>query len=196
MRRRRPNVRTARGFRSFLTGNEGAAAAELMLWATALTVPVLSVLDLAVYAVKVMEVQTAAEQGVEAARKACGFSAVPITSASNCTQATMNSAVTTGVQGTSLGSSVAVASGYPAEQYYCVNSSGALVGVGTAGTSGAPPTPPTTNDCSSVIAGSAGAPGDYVKVRATYAFSPTFPGISLSSALPSTITATAWLRLQ
>jgi len=195
MHRRPSNVRNTRGLLSFLKGNDGAAAAELMLWLTVFTVPVLSVVDLAVYAVKVMAVQTAAQQGVEAARKACGFSAVPITSASNCTQATMTGAVTTGVQGTSLGSTVSVSSGYPAEQYYCVNSSGTLVGVGTAGTSGSPPTT-SSNNCSSVVSGSSGAPGDYLKVKVTYAYSPTFPGISLASALPTPITATAWLRLQ
>jgi len=39
-------------------------------------------------------------------------------------------------------------------------------------------------------------PSDYIKVAVTYAYAPVFPGISLSSALPTPITATAWLRVQ
>jgi hypothetical protein len=193
-----PRVPSPRETRStgFLADVRGAAAAEIALWLTVLTVPALSVLDVGMYAFKTMEVQAAAQQAIEAGRRVCGWNAVPMTSSSNCTQSTFTSALTTGAQNTSLGSKVSVASGYPKEGYYCSTSGGTLTLVGTAGTSGSPPTPPSPNTCTSVISGSATAAGDYVQVKVTYAYAPTFNGISLSAALPTPITATAWLRLQ
>jgi Flp pilus assembly protein TadG len=183
-----------RNLRGFLADTRGAAAAELMVWVAVLIVPALSAVDIGIYCVQMMEVQSASVQAVQAARQACGFQAAPVTDSANCTQTTLTSAITAGAQATSLSSSVSVQSGYPQEQYYCVNSSGALVAVGTAGTSGSPPAGP--KDCSSVITGSATAPGDYLKVAVTFAYAPAFPGISLSAALPTPITATSWLRMQ
>jgi Flp pilus assembly protein TadG len=195
---RAPRHRTLRGF---LADTRGAAAAELMLWVAVLIVPALSVVDLGIYAVKIMEVNSASVQAVEAARQACGFQAVPMTDGANCTQTTLNNAISTAAQSTSLGANVSVQTGYPQEQYYCVQpatvtppAAAVLVAVGTAGTSGTPPVGP--KDCSSVVANSATAPGDYLKVAVTYAYTPAFPGISLSGALPSPITATSWLRVQ
>jgi hypothetical protein len=81
-----------------------------------------------------------------------------------------------------------LASGYPAEGYYCVNSSGALQSVGSLSSK------PT--DCSA--AGSAStSPGDYVQIAVTAAYSPIFPGFSVIGLRRLTsISSTSWMRLE
>lgn len=189
-------VASPRGARTsgFLADRGGAAAAEIALWLTVLTLPALTVVDIGTYVYSTMQVQAAAHHAADAARKACGWNAVPLTSSSNCNQTTLTSAIAAAAQSTSLGSNVAVSSGYPQEQYYCVDATGALTAVGTAGTSGSPPTPPA--DCSGVTKTSTAAAGDYLKVQVTYTYAPMFNGITLSAGLPSPITATAWLKMQ
>jgi hypothetical protein len=77
-------------------------------------------------------------------------------------------------------------SGSPAEGWYCVSSTGTLQYMATYS---APPA-----DCSA--AGNATiAPGDYVKIQTTYTFAPLFTGLSVGSMLPTTITATSYVRL-
>jgi Flp pilus assembly protein TadG len=171
----------------FLRDQSGAAAAELVLWIALLIVPVLSVLDLGLYGFQRMQVEYAAQAGIQAARLACGDSAAPFTK--NC--AGLSSAVTAAVQSTLLGSSVSV-SGAPVEGYYCVNSSGTLTAVGSVGS---PPTKPSPFTCNSVVTGSTSAPGTYLQVSVTYDYTPIFT-TSIGSLLTSPIVRTAWLRIE
>ena len=72
-----------------------------------------------------MEMANAVNSATLAAWNACDTKHLP--AKTNCTGLT--SAITTGLQTTSLGTSVTLASGYPTEGYYCVNSSGVLTNV-------------------------------------------------------------------
>jgi hypothetical protein len=96
----------------------------------------------------------------------------------------MNAAVTTAIQSTTLGTAVSLASGYPAEGYYCVGSSNTLQYQGSVSS------PPTA--CASGV-----APGDYLQVGVTYPYQSLFPGlISVMSASGVTsITKTSWMRM-
>ena len=143
----------------------------------------LNTVDVASYLYQQMEVQNAAQMGVQAAWKTCGTANLPATT--NCSG--LSSAVTAAVQATSLGNSVSVASGSPSEGYYCVNSSGALVYVSNVSSK--------PSDCSS--AGNASAtPGDYVQVQTSYTYTPLFTGFTIGGALPTSITSSSLMRLQ
>jgi len=176
----------------FLSDRGGAAAAEMALWLTVMILPVMNVVDIGFYVFKRMQVELAAQSAIQAIRQQCYDSYTPITqSCSNLT-----AVATTAAQSTLLSSGVTLASGYPAEGYYCVNGSNALVLVGSSGTVGSPPTKPNPYDCSGVIGGSTSAPSVYARVGVTYTYTPPFAGITLASLLPSPIVRTAWLRVE
>jgi Flp pilus assembly protein TadG len=168
--------------RKFAKDRKGLAAIEFAFVAGALCLSVLNVSDLAIYLFDDMQVKNAAEMGAQAAWAACDLNHVPVTI--RCGGYT--TAVTKAVQSTSLATSVTLQSGSPQEGFYCVNSGGTLQYVAD------PYNPPA--DCTA--AGTPGnQPGDYIKVQATYTFTSLFPGISVASALPATMTSTAWMRL-
>jgi Flp pilus assembly protein TadG len=177
IKRRGPKGR----LRAFGRDERGLAAIEFALIAGTLSVALLNAVDVGVYAFKKMEVENASQMGAQAAWKTCDSSHLPATTA--CTG--LSTAVTQAVQATSLGTNVTVASGYPSEGYYCVNSSGALVYV--AAVSSKP------SSCSSV--GGASAPADYILIQSTYTYAPIFPGITVASAFATTITKTTYMRL-
>ena len=81
------------------------------------------------------QVQEAAQIGVQTAWKTCNApNLLPATqncTTSNGAAANLSAALTSAIQSTSLGTRAALASGYPAEGYYCVNASGALQSVGS-----------------------------------------------------------------
>lgn len=176
----------------FLSDGGGAAAAEMALWLTLLILPVMSVIDLGFYVFQRMQVELAAQAAAQAIRKECYDSGAPVTQ--RC--ANVTSVATTAAQSTLLAGDVTLSSGYPAEGYYCVNGSNALVLVGVSGTVGSPPTKPNPYDCSSVIGGSTSSPSIYARVGVTYTYTPPFATISLASLLPSPIVRTAWLRVE
>src|SRR5215467_561564 len=135
----------------------GVAAIEFSIFAGFLSIGMLNVVDVAIFAFQRMEVNNATEVGAQAAWATCSPSAqssaqLPATLNSNCPN--LSSAVTSAVQSTSLGTKVTLQSGSPAEGYYCVNSSNALVYV--SGVSSKPA------NCSSVGTASL-QPGDYIK---------------------------------
>jgi hypothetical protein len=130
-----------------------------------------------------MELNDAAQAGAEAALVTCG-SPGKLPATVNC--AGLNSAVTAAAQGTSLANTVSIAS--TSENFYCINSSGVLVTVGTF-----PNAKP--GDCSSVNPGSTDAPGDYVVITASFTYNPVFPAASLASLLTTPITKTVWMRI-
>lgn len=179
-------------FRSFLRADEGAAASELAIWAVLIVTPLASVADLGIFAFQGMQVQTAVQAGVQAARTACRSYEPPYTS----TCAGLTGAVDAAVHTTTLGTSVARDTAYPKEGYYCASTSEVLTVIGSDGTVGAPPAKPSPYTCKTVIAGSGALPGDYIKVKVNYTYTPLFSGVSVASLLPSTISRTAWIRMR
>ncbi|HWE48091.1 MAG TPA: TadE/TadG family type IV pilus assembly protein [Caulobacteraceae bacterium] len=167
--------------RSFGREEKGLAAIEFALIAGTLSIGLLNAVDVGVYAFKKMEVENASQMGAQAAWKTCDTSHIPATTA--CSG--LSTAVTQAVQATSLGTHVTLASGYPSEGYYCVNSSGALVYV--AAVSSKP------SSCSSV--GGTSAPADYIVIQTTYTYAPIFPGVTVASTFATTLTKTTYMRL-
>ncbi|MBS0490731.1 MULTISPECIES: TadE/TadG family type IV pilus assembly protein [unclassified Phenylobacterium] len=183
---------SARRTRRFWRDDSGAAAAEFVLWLSLLTLPLINAVDLGVYVFKKMQVETAAQAGTHAVWRSCDTSA-KLPAVSNCTG--LAATIQAAVQSTSLGATVTVASGSPVEGYYCLNSSGALTLVGTAGTLGSAPTRPSPFTCAGQFSGSTTAPGDYVQVTVSYPYEPIFSQASVASLLTTPITKTAWMRL-
>ncbi len=167
---------------SLRNDTRGLASIEFAFVAGFLCVALLNVTDVSVFLFDQLELNNATQMGAQAAWATCDLNHLP--ASTKCPN--MNSAVTTAVQSTSLGTHVAVASGYPAEGYYCVNGSGALQWVSTVSS------PP--NNCSGA-GNAATVPADYVKIQTTYTYAPIFPGLSLGSTLPTSLTATSWVRL-
>lgn len=169
--------------RRYRSDQSGAAAAEFALVLILLAIPILNVVDFALYAWNRMQVDNAAQVAAQAAWAAC----IPPTflpATNNCPG--MAAAITTAAQSTSLGTGITVTS--TAENYYCVNTTtNALVTVGTF-----PGTKPA--DCSSV--GSANdTPGDYVNVTVSYTYTSVFPGATIVSLLTTPVVRQAWMRL-
>jgi Flp pilus assembly protein TadG len=177
-----------RGLNRYRRDEKGAAAVEFALVVTLLSVPVLNVVDLAMYAWDRMQLDNAAQVAAQAAWATCSTPAnLPATPNSYANCAGMPNAVTLAVQSTSLGANVSVTT--IAENYYCYKTSNptGLVTVGNF-----PNSKPA--NCSSVGQAS-DVPGDYIQVTASYTFTPIFPAVSIASALTSPITRTAWMRL-
>jgi Flp pilus assembly protein TadG len=160
----------------------GLAAIEFALIAGFLCYALLNVADVSVFLFDKVQVNNATQMGVQAAWATCDLNHLP--ASTKCPS--MNGAVTTAVQSTGLGNSVTLQSGYPSEGYYCISSAGALTWVSDVSS------PP--NDCSSV-GSAATTPHDYVKIQTTYTYAPIFPGLSVGSALPKSITYTSYVRL-
>jgi Flp pilus assembly protein TadG len=181
------NIRTAASIfdklRLFGAAARGVAGIEFAITGLLLVTGLLNAVDVGYYAYRRMEVENAAEVGAQAAWKTCNnlhSNMLPATQ--NCP--TLNATITSAIQSTSLGTNVSLASGYPAEGYYCVNASNALILQGPVSS------PPTA--CSSGV-----APGDYLQVGVTYPYKPLFPGsVSVMSVSGvTTITKTTWMRM-
>jgi Flp pilus assembly protein TadG len=155
-----------------LIGNAGNALIEFALVAPILVLLLLNLFDFSSLIWSRMQTDYAAQMGAQAALKTCSGGTLP--AISNC--AGLNTAI----------SNVSLASGYPAETYYCVSGT-ALQSVGTYSS------PPSPFDCSAA-GNSAVAPGDYVTVQVTYSYNPAFTGLSLATS--QTMTSTALERLQ
>jgi TadE-like protein len=176
----------------------GVAGIEFALTGGLLVIGLLNAVDVGLYAYKRMEVENSAEAGAQAAWKTCGDAKLkgynPLPATQNCTVANgavtdLNSAITTAIQATSLGTAVSLYSGYPTEAYYCVNASNALQLVGPVTSS-----PPA--DCSAA-GNPATSPSDYLQVQVTYPYQPLFPGLIsvMSTSGISSITKTSWMRM-
>lgn len=169
--------------RHFRCDRRGTAAIEFGAGAMFLIVGVLNAVDMGLYEYKRMEVENAARAAVQVAWKSCNDSSL-LPATMNCSG--LSAAITAAIQGTTLGTTVSVASGYPMEGYYCVNASGALELVGSLSS------PPT--DCSA--AGNANAsPGDYIQVVVTYAYTPLFGMTVMTASGVSSINGVSWMRL-
>lgn len=161
---------------------DGVAAIEMSLVAGMFCFGILNVAEISRYAFSSMEDATATQMGVAAALAACDVAHLPATV--NC--AGLNTAVTTALQGTSLGSNVTL-SGQITEGYYCVSGTGVLTSVG------GPTSPPA--DCSAA-SNASGKPALYLKLSTSYTYTPLFGGVTVVGALPHQMTRTAWTRMQ
>lgn len=179
MRRRELTHSSSR--RGFLRDTRGAAALELVIWLGIIVLPVLNVVDLGFYVYQRMQLDNAAQAGAQNAWRTC-YAQTSQPKGAAC-GAAMTTAITTGIQSTSLGNSVTVVSGYPIEGAYCPDSSNVLQPVGSYQSSCAAAGYP------------AGTSGDYIQVRVQYTYTPLFGGASLASFLPTPIVRTAWMRL-
>ena len=162
--------------------SRGVAAVEFAFLALLLSLVTLNVADLAIYTYQSMELQNASQAGAQAAWQTCDQTKVP--AVSNCPS--LNSAVTAAVQSTSLGSGVTLVSGYPAEGYYCVNSSGALQYVSDTSSK-----PATCTAAGTPLL----QPGDYIKIQVSYAYAPLFGNLSVGALFTTPVVATTWMRL-
>jgi Flp pilus assembly protein TadG len=162
----------------YLREERGAAAAELGIFVLVLTPIVLNLVDIGVYVYKRMQVENAAQAGAQAAWATCDKAPANST---NCPY--LSGAVSGGVQGTSLGAGVTwtnSASYLSDAGYYCPDGTNNALVASSAGAT-----------CTSTGASA----GYYVKIIASYAFSPLFTNASVASLLPSPITYTTWTRL-
>ena len=171
--------------RLFRRDTRGTAAIEFAGSAILLVAGLLNAVDLGYYEYRRMEVEYAAEVGAQIAWSTCSDQSTMLPATQNCPG--LNTAITSAIQSTSLGTAVSLASGYPAEGYYCVNSSGALQSVGSLANKPA--------NCSA--AGNANvSPGDYIRVGVTFSYAPLFPGVTVMSVWGITsINMTSWMRL-
>lgn len=186
MKRIAPPRKSPGFFAGFWRDRRAGAAAELALILPGIAYIVLNVADLGLYVYSKMQVDLAAQEAAGAARTAC-VDSTKLPATINC--ANLGTTMQTAAQAAStLGSGVTLTS--TVEKYYCADDTGTLVEVAT------PPTAPPA-DCSSVYATvTASPPGDYIQATVSYPFSSLFPGASIAQLLPSTITRTAWMRLQ
>jgi len=169
---------------TFWSNERAAAAVEFAAPALLLAVGLLNAIDVGYYAYKRMEVENAAQVGAQAAWKTCYDSSTMLPATQNC--AGLNAAITTAIQSTSLGTSVSLADGYPAEGYYCATSSNTLQSVGSL----------TSKPANCSGAGDAStSPGDYIQVGVTFAYSPLFAITVMSVSGIKSITKTSWMRL-
>jgi Flp pilus assembly protein TadG len=169
--------------RPLLRDERAAAAAEMALVLPAVAFILLNVVDFSVYLYTRMQVDLAAQEAVGIARTASydNECEAPVLSHANCSS--LEDDMEAAAQSTSLGTSVSI--GGTLEDRYCANSDGELVVAD-----------PSATDCSATMTGSTAVPGYYVSTTASYAFTPVFPGASVASALPATITRTAFMRIQ
>lgn len=182
--------------RRYLVDRRGAAAAEFALWTAAFIVPTSSAIDLSFYSYEKMELNNAAQAAAQAAFATCSPSSLP--AATKCSG--LQTALATAAHSTGLGTLAALQTS--SEGYYCVNTSGVLQLVGTAGIipasgAGTAPVPPSGNCAAqgTSFTGNTQAPGDYVQITVNYAYSPLFRGLSVLALVPTTMTRTAWMRL-
>lgn len=160
----------------------GVAAVEMALVTSVFAVALLNAVEVGRYAYILMEAEQATQAGAEAALVTCDLQHVPATQ--NCSG--LSSAVTTAIQGTSLGTKVSLNGGLT-EAYYCLNASNALVQVSDLSSK--------PSDCSSV--GNSGlAPVLYLQVHTTYPYAPIFHGLTVGQSFPTTVQKTAWMRMQ
>jgi Flp pilus assembly protein TadG len=168
--------RTARFFARIGRADAGHSAVEFALIGSLFVVLLLNVVDFASKIWAKMEIENAAQAGVQAAYKTCSPGKMP--AKANCP--TMDVAILAAAQSSSLGSAV-VLKGDASEDYFCPQDN-KLVAVAA----------PLPADCSAF--GSAGKPGDYVTVTVKYPFKPFFAGLSLVDS--ETLEASGIARLQ
>jgi Flp pilus assembly protein TadG len=158
-----------RRLRAFGRDAGGASAVEFVLWLALLAYPLINVFDLGLYVYQRMQVENAAQMGVQASYTTCS-QAYPSPSFTNC-GSTGTAAVTTGTQSASLTTAnITVATG---EYVNNVKQTGS--GTLTA-------TPPSST-------------GDYVAVQVSYPYAPLFRLATVTALLSNPIVRTHWMRM-
>jgi Flp pilus assembly protein TadG len=122
-------VRLTAKLRFFLRDTRGSAAIEFAGVMLLLVAGIFNAVDVGYYIYLRMEVENAAQVGVQAAWNTCNDVSSMLPATQNCPG--LNAAVNGAIQSTSLGTAVSLANGYPTEGYYCVNASYALQAVGS-----------------------------------------------------------------
>ena len=207
-------LRPLRLWTTFRRETHAAAAVEMALVTAFLAYPVLNVADIGMYAYQTMQVANAAQAGARAAWSQCNSSTQwPATY--NCSTSSgthgdlFTSAIsgTAGIQSTSLGNKVTLASA--TEGYYCATTTNTLALTGAPGSNpavSAGSTPTSAGSCATVwdpatnaaatAANPAAIPGDYVFVSVSMTRTNLFTGVNtVASLLTSPITSTAWQRM-
>lgn len=168
-------------FTRFTADERGIAAVEMALMGSLLSVALMNVAEVGRYAYTATEVSAASQAGAQVLLTSCDTLHTPITLL--CPDAL--TAIRAAAQGTSLGTDVAIKTPLD-EGWYCLKSDGTLKYEATADNK--------PDDCSDV-----GAPQQrpevYVQVKATYAYRPMFPGLTLAQTFPAQISHTAWMRV-
>jgi len=167
--------------RAIWADQRGVAAIEFGIFSIFLSLALANVSDASIYIYQRMQVENATHVAAQAALKTCSAN-LPATT--NCPG--LSAAIQNALRSTSLGASVALASGSPTEGYYCINSSNTLQYVSDVSSKPA--------DCAA--AGTpALQPGDYIQISTTFSYQSLFPGLSVASTFPTPINRTAFLRL-
>jgi Flp pilus assembly protein TadG len=162
----------------------GTASIEFGVMAGTLVLVMLNGVEVARYYFAKTELANAVHMAAQAVWDECETTAQLPTS-SNCSG--RNTRMNNGLHSSSLGNAVTLTSGYPTEQWYCVNNgTGALTAAGS--------TKPA--NCSSFGGLSSEQAGYYLTVRGQYTYTPLFATITVGSAMPSTVTSTTMVRLQ
>jgi Flp pilus assembly protein TadG len=162
----------------------GTASIEFGVVAGTLVLVMLNGVEVARYYYAKMELQNAVHMAGQAVWDNCE-TAAQLPTNTNCTN--RDTRMTNALQSTSLGSSVTLSSGFPTEQWYCVNSStGALSAAGT--------TQPS--NCSAYGGLSSEEAGYYIRIQGQYTYQPLFTTITVGNSMPTTVTATSMTRLQ
>ena len=175
-----------KSLRRLLRDKTGAAAVELALVMGTLTTVMLNGVEIARYYYAQMQVQNATQMAGQAVWKTCD-SASKAPATVRCPGRT--AAMTNALQSTSLGSTVAMSTGFPTEAYYCAaTADGSLINVGAV-------TSPKPTTCSP-NGSAADTPGDYMVIQAEYTYSPIFRGVTIGSLLPTAMTATIRMRIR
>lgn len=168
-------------FRRFKDAQDGVAAVEMSLIGVLFFGALINAVEIGRYGLTLMQLNNAAQAGVAAAYHACDAAHLPATQ--NCPA--LATAVATALQGTTLGSDVAL-EGQLAEGWYCVTATKTLQYVAE------PLSRPA--DCSAA-SNPTGTPGLYLSVQAKYAYTPIFPG-TLAASFTSPLKRTAMARFQ
>lgn len=169
---------------SLRSDERGVSAIEFSFFAGMLSLALLNTADVSIYIYRRMELENASQMGVQAAWQTCNPNNNQLPATTNCPG--LMTAITNAVQSTSLGTQVTLASGSPAEGYYCVNSSNALQYVSAVSSKPA--------DCTAAGMPSL-QPADYIQVTANFAYAPLFPGVTVAGVFATPITKTALMRL-
>lgn len=174
-------IRIARFLRRLRGDARGVAAVEMSLVTGVFTLAMLNAVEVGRYAYILMESGQATQAGAQAAYVACDSNHVPATV--NCPS--LDQAVTTAAQSTSLGAHISVAA--IDEGYYCLDATNALVYASDVSNK--------PSDCSA-YGQAALSPVLYLQVHTSYAFTPIFGSFTVGSSLPASIQKTAWMRMQ
>lgn len=170
--------------RRLLCDQRGVAAIEMGIGLLLLSTVAFNGIEFANWFNSRMMVANVAQAAAQNAWQACDTKKLPATT--KCPG--LNTAISNSLQESKLGTSVALATGYPKEGYYCVNAAGALTLVGAI----ADPKPATCT----TVGDPTHPPGDYLLVAVTYTYQPLLPGATFIKALPTALTRTAYVRLQ